>query len=137
MATHYVALIDGEDGAYGAAFPDLPGCVAMGASADDAQRNAADALRDWVEVMEAGDHPVPAARSIASIMLDPESAEAIRSGAALAMVPLVREANRSVKANMSLDSSVLAAIDAAAKRLNVSRSAVVEILAKRTLHQLV
>ena len=28
----YIALIDGSAGAYGAVFPDLPGCTAMGKS---------------------------------------------------------------------------------------------------------
>jgi hypothetical protein len=38
-----------------------------------------------------------------------------------------------VKANLSLDSGVLAAIDATARRLGVTRSAMVELLAKRGL----
>lgn len=49
----YPALIDGEPGAYGVVFPDLPGCVAMGATPDEALRNAAEALRDWIDSMEA------------------------------------------------------------------------------------
>jgi len=32
----YTALIDGEAGAYGVSFPDLPGCVAMGRTVDEA-----------------------------------------------------------------------------------------------------
>ena len=42
----YSALIDGESGAYGVSFPDLPGIVAMGYTRDEAVRNAAEALRD-------------------------------------------------------------------------------------------
>ena len=41
----YPALIDGEKGAYGVTFPDLPGIVAMGASVDEALANAEEALR--------------------------------------------------------------------------------------------
>ena len=52
--TSYTALIDGEDGAYGVYFPDLPGCVAMGASIDEAVVNAAEAMRDWVDVAVGG-----------------------------------------------------------------------------------
>ena len=48
----YPALIDGEAGGYGVVFPDLPGCVAMGSTIDEALRNAQDALRDWVDSME-------------------------------------------------------------------------------------
>jgi predicted RNase H-like HicB family nuclease len=45
--TRYVALIDGRKGAYGVVVPDLPGCVAMGASVEAAIANAAAALRVW------------------------------------------------------------------------------------------
>ena len=38
--TRYPALIDGETGAYGVTFPDLPGIVAMGATLDEALLNA-------------------------------------------------------------------------------------------------
>lgn len=45
--TQYPALLDGEEGAYGITFPDLPGIAAMGETADEAIRNAAEALRDY------------------------------------------------------------------------------------------
>ena len=43
----YPALIDGKKGAYGVAFPDLPGIVAMGKTIDEAMVNAEEALRDY------------------------------------------------------------------------------------------
>ena len=43
----YPALIDGEKGAYGVTFPDLPGIVAMGKTVDEAMLNAEEALRDY------------------------------------------------------------------------------------------
>src|SRR5262245_20402806 len=36
----YVALVDGKAGAYGVAFPDAPGCAAMGKTMDEAIANA-------------------------------------------------------------------------------------------------
>ena len=48
----YPAFVDGEAGAYGVAFPDLPGIVAMGETADDALLNAAEALRDYSTEVE-------------------------------------------------------------------------------------
>lgn len=44
----YPALIDGEEGAYGVVFPDIPGIAAMGATIDEALVNAEEALRDYV-----------------------------------------------------------------------------------------
>ena len=41
----YPALMDGHEGAYGIAFPDLPGCVAMGYTIEDA-------MKDWMEEMD-------------------------------------------------------------------------------------
>ena len=43
----YPALIDGEEGAYGVSFPDLPGVVAMGATRDEAMLQSEQALRDY------------------------------------------------------------------------------------------
>ena len=44
----YQALLDGENGAYGVTFPQLPGCVAMGATKEEALHNAAEALIAWI-----------------------------------------------------------------------------------------
>ena len=52
--TRYPALIDGNAGAYGVTFPDLPGIVAMGKTLDDALVNAEEALRDYA--IEAGNN---------------------------------------------------------------------------------
>ncbi len=43
----YPALIDGDEGAYGVVFPDIPGVAAMGHTVDEALQNAEDALRDY------------------------------------------------------------------------------------------
>ena len=63
----YPALIDGEAGAYGAVFPDLPGCVAMGDTLDAVVRNAEDAMRDWIASMEANGQRVPEPSPLSSI----------------------------------------------------------------------
>ena len=56
----YPVLIESEGGVYGVVFPDLPGCVAVGLTIDEALRNAEAAVRDWIECTEeAGEH-VPA-----------------------------------------------------------------------------
>lgn len=129
----YTVLIDGEPGGYGVVFPDLPGCTAMGDTIEAALAEAASAARAWTQVAEAHGESNPPPRELSDLRADPEVAQAIREGAALASVFSVQEAGRPVKANLSLDSGVLAAIDAAAKRLNETRSATVEILARKAL----
>lgn len=130
---HYVALIDGAPGAYGVVFPDLPGCTAMGDTVDEALVNAGEALRDWVEATEAHGGNVPEPRDAETLSKDREVQEALAEGSMLTSVLLVRNLGRPVKANLSLDSGVLASIDAAAGRLGITRSALVERLAKEKL----
>ena len=50
--SRYPAFVDGEAGAYGVTFPDLPGIVAMGETMDDALVHAEEALRDYVTETE-------------------------------------------------------------------------------------
>ncbi len=131
--SRYIALIDGKAGAYGVVFPDLSGCTAMGRTMDEALAHAADALRDWVEVTEEGGAKIPRARSLEALRRDGGVKEALANGAGLATVPLVRESGRPVKANLSIDSGVLAAMDEEAERRNLTRSAFVEMLARTML----
>lgn len=48
----YPALVDGEDGAYGVVFPDIPGVGAMGDTVEEALRNAEYVLQDYAIEME-------------------------------------------------------------------------------------
>jgi predicted RNase H-like HicB family nuclease len=129
----YITLLDGKAGAYGAVFPDLPGCTAMGKSVDEALSHAADSLRDWVAATEQAGRRVPRPRSLEALRRDPDVKLALAEGAGLATVPLVRETGKPVKANLSIDSGVLAAMDEVAKRRNLTRSAFVEMLARTML----
>ena len=54
------------------------------------------------------------------------AAEALAAGASLAVVPLVRDTGKPVKANLSIDAGVLSAIDEEAARRKLTRSALVE-----------
>lgn len=115
---HYIALVDGKPGAYGVAFPDMPGCTAMGATHEEALRNAVLALSDWV-----GQNIPPAARSIEELRSDDEVKEQLEDGSVFAIVPLIQERGRPVKANLSIDAGLLEAIDDAASRAGLTRSA--------------
>jgi predicted RNase H-like HicB family nuclease len=132
--TRYTVLIDGEAGAYGVVFPDLPGCTAMGDTVEAALANAADSLRDWIEVAVEGGATPPPPRALEALRA--EMSEALAEGASLASVPLVRETGRPVKANLSLDAGILSAIDAEAARRKLTRSAFVELLARHALPEL-
>lgn len=136
VPSRYTVLLDGKASAYGVVFPDIPGCVAMGKTINEALAHAADVLRDWFEVAEEYGESVPPPRPLEKLRRDPEVVAALAEGATLASVPLIRETGRPVKANLSLDSGVLAAIDAAAARHKLTRSGMVELMAKTTLPRL-
>lgn len=129
----YTVLIDGEPPAYGVVFPDLPGCTAMGSTLDAALTEAASAARAWMQNAEAHGETVPGPRELSDLRSDPQVVEAMSEGSALASVSIIRETGRPVKANLSLDAGVLAAIDVAAERLKETRSGTVEILARTAL----
>ena len=119
----YIALIDGEPGAYGAAFPDCPGCTAMGESIDEAIRHAGEALREWIGDRVVGGHPAPEPRSADAILSDPREADSVAGSVLVASVPLYLDEGRSVRVNLSLDAGALAMIDRAALERGVTRSA--------------
>ena len=106
----YVALVDGRSGSYGLTVPDLPGCTSGAATIDEVLRRATEAVRLWAEDALADGEKLPKPRSIEAVRADPEVAAALAHGAVLAIVPLVRDAGRPVKANLSLDAGLLAAI---------------------------
>lgn len=126
----YTALVDGKAGAYGVVFPDIPGCNAMGKTVDAALGHAADVLRDFAEALG---EKLPSPRPIETLRQDPLVIAEIAEGAVLASVPLVRSTGRPVKANLSIDEGVLAAIDAEAARRKLTRSALIELLAREGL----
>jgi predicted RNase H-like HicB family nuclease len=129
----YTVLIDGEAGAYGVVFPDIDGCTAMGRTIEEAIVHAADALRDFAEVLEEDGRHLPGPRTIEALRRDADVTAALAEGATLASVPLVRTTGRPIKANLSIDSGILRAIDAEAARRKLTRSAYVEWLAREAL----
>ncbi|MGY2051781.1 type II toxin-antitoxin system HicB family antitoxin [Methylobacterium sp. JK268] len=119
----YIALVDGEAGAYGAAFPDCPGCTAMAATVDETLRLAGDALREWMRDRSAAGLARPVPRSPEALRADPEVAAELAAGSIAVAVPLLLESGRPVRANLSLDADLLAEIDEAAASRGVTRSA--------------
>jgi predicted RNase H-like HicB family nuclease len=123
LMARYVALVDGKPGAFGVVVPDLPGCTSGGATVDDALRNAVEAVTLWVEDARADGEKIPKPRSAEALRDDAEVAAALAHGGILAYVPLMLDSGRPVKANLSLDAGLLEAIDEAAERRGLTRSA--------------
>jgi predicted RNase H-like HicB family nuclease len=119
----YVAIVDGEPGTFGVVVPDLPGCTSGGKTVDEALRNAVEAVTLWVEDARADGEKVPKPRSAEKLRADRDVADALAQGGVLAYVPLILDAGRPAKANLSIDAGLLDAIDEAAARRGLTRSA--------------
>jgi predicted RNase H-like HicB family nuclease len=131
--SRFVALVDGHAGAYGVVVPDLPGCSSGGATIDEALINAQEAASLWADEMLAQGGGIPVPRTIEAAVADPEIAAAISDGAALALVPLVRDSGRPTRANISLDRGLLDAIDQAAAARGLTRSAFLATAAREKI----
>jgi predicted RNase H-like HicB family nuclease len=121
--TRYIALIDGEAGGYGVVFPDLPGCTSGAETLDEALPMATEALRLWAESAIAAGEILPEPRTVDALRADPEIVQAMAEGAVFVVVPLLLDAGRPARANISIDAGLLAAIDEAARARGVTRSA--------------
>jgi len=131
--TRYVVVIDGKPGAFGMWVPDMPGCTSMGRTVDQLLHNAQEAVRLWAEDAIQDGEAVPPARGFDETYADPKVAAAVGKGAALAIVPLLIDSGRSVKANLSLDTGLLAAIDDAAAARGLTRSAFLSTAAREKI----
>jgi len=119
---YYLAVIENdEDSAFGVWFPDLPGCYSAGDTLQVAMVNARDALRIHVESLDDLGKSIPAPRDIDAPVDD--ISDALDSGATLTLVPLLIDAGRSKRLQISMDAGLVAAIDADAKARGITRSA--------------
>jgi predicted RNase H-like HicB family nuclease len=129
----YGAIVDGKRGAYGVVIPDLAGCTAMGRTIDEALRNAASAAVAWAEVVRADGGAIPKPRDLETLRRDTAVIEELAAGGTLALVPLVLDAGRPAKANLSLDAGLLEAIDEAARAKGLTRSAFIASAAREKI----
>ena len=120
--THYLALVD-RGKLFGLVFPDCPGCTAMAETFDEVVENGVEALREWMTDRVAAGATPPVPRGVAELRADPSLADDFAADPVVASVPLLLDAGRYVKANISLDAGLLEQIDQAAKRRKLTRSA--------------
>lgn len=116
---HFVGVLDGGGNLWGVRVPDLPGCVGAGSTPEEALADAAKALRDVIAHKRGGGFEAPRARSLDEIV----AAGEIEGGEAAVLIPLLLDAGRTVRANVTFDAGLLEAIDEAAERRGLTRSA--------------
>lgn len=119
----YPALIDGDEGAYGVVFPDIPGVGAMGDTVDEALVNAEAALQDYaVETERDGE-----------VLAIPSPFQSIETpkGNQLVSVPLIRPSGKSVRAGLTLDEDVAEFILSEARRRGMTRKSFITWMVRR------
>jgi predicted RNase H-like HicB family nuclease len=65
----FLVVIEKAEGNYSAYSPDLPGCVATGETAQEAEDNMHDALQLHVEGMMEDGEPIPESAALAEYMV--------------------------------------------------------------------
>jgi len=116
-----------EGSAYGASFPDFPGCFTAADSLQELPKSAQEA----VEAHFGGDEdPIPAPSSPEAWAGDPD----YQGGFWLLVeVDLAKVRDRAVRLNISLPESLVPRIDAYAKAHGMSRSAFLAIAAEHEM----
>jgi len=125
----YVGILDGVNDVWGVRIADIDGCVGGGETPEAALADVIAALRDVVAYKKNGDFPIPRPSSVADVIARGEIGE----GETAVLVPLVLDAGRSVRANLTMDAGLLEAIDDAAGRSGVTRSAYIASAAREKL----
>jgi predicted RNase H-like HicB family nuclease len=114
------AILHEENGVFGVSFPDFPGCITGADSEEDAIRKADEVLTFHVAGMLEDGEALPARRSVKALRADPETRDSLADGVLfLARYELPR---KSVRINISMDETLVEAIDRAAEYANQSRS---------------
>ena len=65
MMYRFLVLVEPSDGNYSAYSPDLPGCVATGATREEAEERMHEAIEFHIEGLKEDGFPIPRSRSSA------------------------------------------------------------------------
>ena len=64
----YAIVIEKAEGNYSAYVPDLPGCVSIGATREEAEANVKEAITLYLEVLAERGDPIPESRYSSSLV---------------------------------------------------------------------
>jgi predicted RNase H-like HicB family nuclease len=113
----YTGIMDGSGDVWGVRVPDLPGVHGGGATPEEAIQDAISAAREWAAHLVSKGIAIPKPRPLKDVSAEMEEGEAP------VLIPLLLDAGRTVKANVTFDAGLLEAIDKEAKLRGLTRSA--------------
>jgi predicted RNase H-like HicB family nuclease len=129
---YYPAILERDGDSYGVVFPDLPGCVTTGESAQEAAANAAEVLALHIEGMvEDGDAiPAPSSPDLVPDWIRKVPSEIV----AHVLVP-VEMPGRNVRLNITMDEGLLHQLDRTAAAMGFTRSGYLAELVRENLRR--
>ena len=129
--SRYLSLVDGKGDVWGVRIPDFPGCFGGGPTIEAVVADATRALREFAADMVTDGEEIPAPRAYEEVEQE------IKAGGEpwgiVVFIPLLLHQSRPVRANISLDAGLLAAIDEAAKERGLTRSALLASAAREKI----
>lgn len=127
---YYIAIVHQDgDSAFGLTFPDLPGCFAAADSWDAIPAAASEALDLWFE-----DQPDVTPSSLDTVRKQFAVLNAAATGGVLLPVPYIPADTAVERVNITMERSLLRAIDETAKARKMTRSS---FLASAARHELI
>lgn len=114
----YIALYElgDEETDVGVVFPDLPGCISVGANYDEAVRNAHEALSAHIEALKEDGDEIPAPRSLEQIKAEwPDWKDWEREGNFVVGTVSVFPDSKPRKYTIYFDAALMARIDEVSK----------------------
>ena len=116
---NYIAIVHKDlKSDFGISFPDFPGCITAGKNIDEAKDMAQEAITLHVKGMLEDGEQLPTPSKLEDIMADPDFADAI----AYLVVEVPDIKSRTIRINITVPEMTLKQIDAAAKKVGMSRS---------------
>ena len=134
---NYVAVLErGLNGAFGVFFPDLPGCVSAGSSADEAMAEAQDALVLHLEGMIEDGQVVPKPSGVHTFGIEdfPGSDVAALFFVSAEVKGTQKAEDPPLRINVSLPEGLVSRIDAAADANGLTRSGLLGLAARQWIH---
>jgi len=114
----YIAYLHKDpDSDFGVSFPDFPGCITAGRTLDEARRLAPEALALHIQGMKEDGEKIPKPST-----LDDLASDSDREGAVAFLVSVESPEDRIVRINLTARESQIRKIDAAARKLRLTRS---------------
>jgi predicted RNase H-like HicB family nuclease len=120
MKTAYIAAVEHETGtSYSVEFPDLPGCFSAAATPLEIAPMAGEAAEAWIAVALERGQAVPQPSALDQLRGRQELA-----GRALMFIEVDIPESRAIRLNITLPETILAEVDAYARRTRQPRSTV-------------